>query len=104
MYDMRMKDVDERKKYVQMIRSSFENGESAGWEQDVDARGEAGNGFSFFKIRLLFALFLFTIYVVCDQMDTKIYQYSTKDIAEIIEVNYDYANVEKYVMMLMKNE
>lgn len=99
---MRMEDVDNRKKYVQRIRSSFDGQDMACWEQDMDTQGEAGEGFSFFKIRMLLALLLFTAYILCDQTNTKFYQYSTKDIAKIIEEGYDYTDVEKYVTMLTK--
>ncbi len=96
---MRREDVDNRKEYIQRIRSSFENGGYARWEVD-DIKGEAQGSFSFFKVRVLLALFIFTAYVLCDQTGTKFYEFSTKDIAEKIEESYDYTEVEKYVTML----
>lgn len=44
---MRREDVDNRKEYIQRIRSSFENGGYARWEVD-DIKGEAQGSFSFF--------------------------------------------------------
>lgn len=100
---MRREDVENRKKYIQKIRSSFEDKPYARWESDEETKGEAQDGFSFFKVRLLLAVFIFTAYVLCDQTGTKFYQFSTKDIAEKIEESYDYTNVEKYVTMLTQN-
>ena len=101
---MRREDVDNRKKYVQKIRSSFEDKRYAHWEADEETKGEAPDSFSFFKVRLLLAVFIFTAYVLCDQTGAKFYQFSTKDVAEKIEESYDYTNVEKYVTMLTQNK
>lgn len=101
---MRQEDVNRRKEYVQKIRSSFEDNQYARWETEEEKKGGAPDGFSFFKVRLLLAVFIFTAYVLCDQTGTKFYQFSTKDIAEKIEESYDYTNVEKYVTMLTQNK
>lgn len=101
---MRKEDVNQRKEYVQRIRSSFEDNQYARWETEEDKKGEVPESFSFFKVRLLLAVFIFTAYVLCDQTGTKFYQFSTKDIAEKIEESYDYTNVEKYVTMLTQNK
>lgn len=101
---MRREDVDNRKKYVQKIRSSFEDKKYAHWEEDQETKGEAPDSFSFFKVRLLLAVFIFAAYVLCDQTGTKFYLFSTEDVAEKIEENYDYTNVEKYVTMLTQNK
>ena len=98
---MRMKDVNARKEYIRSVRKSFDSPKRQyEFEKESDQKGETGDSFSFFKVRMLLALFIFTAYVLCDQTGTKFYEFSTKDIAEKIEESYDYTEVEKYVTML----
>lgn len=100
---MRMKDVDARRDYIQKIRKSFDSPErNYEWERGDETQGEAGS-FSFFKLRLLIAVFIFAAYILCDQTGSMFYHYSTRDIAEKIEENYDYSRVEDYVMTMVNS-
>ena len=88
---MRMEEVDARKAYIQKVRKSFDSPErSYEFEKGNNTKGEAEEGFSFFKIRLLVAVLLFAAYVFCDRTGTFLYGYSAKDVAEEIAQDLDY--------------
>lgn len=87
---MRMEEVNARKAYIQNIRKSFDSpGKSYEWEQSRETQGEASDSFSFFKVRLLLAVFIFAAYILCDRTNTLFYRYSAGDIVEKIEENYN---------------
>ncbi len=93
---MRMEEVDKRKAYIQQVRKSFDLPErSYEFERDLDTKGEVQEGFSFFKVRLLVAAFIFGAYVLCDYTKTNFYQYSTKDVAKMIEQEFDYDGMKE---------
>lgn len=95
---MRMEDVEARKAYVQNVRRSFDApGRQYEFEKRPDTKGEAQDGFSFFKVRLLVAIFIFAAYVLCDKTGTMFYQYSTKEVAKIIAQDYDYGKTKDEV-------
>lgn len=95
-----MEHVERRRNYVQDIRKSFDNPTEDSL-MDKKPQGIEGNSYtSFFKVRLLLSLFIFGGFVFCDMTDTKFYSHNTKDIVEQIQLDYDYANIENYVMML----
>lgn len=98
---MRMEEVNARKTYIQNVRKSFDSpNRNYEWEKEPITEGEAADGFSFFKVRLLIAVFIFIAYVLCDQTNTLFYQYSTKDVVEKIAQNYDYNEVKDEVMQV----
>lgn len=90
---MRMEDVNARKTYIQNVRKSFDSPErNYEFEKEADTKekGEALEGFSFFKIRLIVAALLFAAYIYCDRTDTAVYHVSTKEVTEKISVDFDY--------------
>lgn len=95
---MRMKDVDARKEYIRSVRKSFDLPKRQyEFEKESEQKGETGDSFSFFKIRMLLAGFIFAAYVLCDKTGTKFYDVSTQEISEKIAQNYDYGKVEEEV-------
>lgn len=99
---MRIEDVNTRKAYVQSVRKSFDTpNHKYEWEGISDTKGEAADCFSFFKVRLLIAVFIFVAYILCDQTNTMFYQYSTEEIAEKIAENYDYQQTKDKVLQVM---
>ena len=60
-------------------------------------KGEAKDGFSFFKVRMLLAACIFAAFVICDQTHTKFYQYSTQDVVKQITKNYDYDTISEMI-------
>lgn len=98
---MRIEDAYARKAYIQSVRQSFdEPNRKYEWETDSLTKGEAEEGFSFFKVRLLIAVFIFAAYVLCDQTNTLFYQYSTDEVAQKIAQNYDYSKVKEEVVQV----
>ena len=88
---MRMEDVDARKAYIQKVRNSFDSpARNYEFETGGSTKGEANEGFSFFKIRLLIAVVLFAAYVYCDRTGTFFYGYSAEDVAKVIAQDLDY--------------
>jgi len=88
---MRIEEVQARKAYIESIRKSFDapnrNYEWEKQDSQPDTTVESG---SFFKVRLLLAVFILIAYILCDQTNTMFYQYSTKDVAEKIAQDYDF--------------
>lgn len=98
---MRMSDVDARKDYIQKVRRSFDAADRKyEFERDTDTKGEGNDAFSFFKVRLLIAVFIFAAYVLCDKTNTMFYQYSTDDVAEKIAQELDYGKVREEVLQV----
>ena len=101
---MRMKDVNARKEYIRSVRKSFDSPKRQyEFEKESDQKGETGDSFSFFKVRLLLAGFIFAAYILCDKTGTKFYQFSTKEISEKIAQNYDYGKVEEEVLAVFRD-
>lgn len=91
---MRFEDALDRKAYVKSVRESFElTGTGGHSEGKTIDKGEAKDGFSFFKVRMLLAACIFAAFVICDQTHTKFYQYSTQDVVKQITKNYDYDKI-----------
>lgn len=96
---MRVEDVNERKAYIQSVRRSFDSpNRNYEWEKESSTKGEAADGFSFFKVRFLIAVFIFAAYVLCDRTNTGFYRYSTREVAEKVEQDYDYHHVKEEVL------
>ncbi len=99
---MRMEDVNARKAYIQKVRKSFDSpNRNYEFEKESVTKGEAADGFSFFKVRLLIAVFIFAAYVLCDQTNTGFYHYSTKEVAEKIAQDYDYSHAKEEVLQVL---
>ena len=93
---MRMEDVNARKAYVQNVRKSFDSpNRRYEFETGEDTKGEAENGFPFFKVRLFIAAALFAAYIFCDRTNTVIYHISSKEVYETIAKDFDYGNVRE---------
>ncbi len=93
---MRMEDVNARKAYVQNVRKSFDSpNRKYEFEKDTDTKGEAEEGFPFFKIRLFIAAVLFAAYIFCDRTNTVFYHISTDEVAETIARDFNYDNVRE---------
>lgn len=99
---MRIEDVNARKAYIQSVRKSFDApNRRYEWKDTSDTKEEATDSFSFFKVRILIAIFIFVAYVLCDQTNTMFYDYSTEEVAEKIAENYDYNQAKDKVMQVM---
>ncbi len=95
---MRFEDAENRKAYVKSVRQSFEQTTTdVQTDNRTTDKGEAKDGFSFFKMRLLLAICIFAAYVVCDQTNTEFVRYSTQDIVKQITQNYDYHRIRDIV-------
>ncbi len=93
---MRMEDVNARKAYVENIRKSFDSpNRRYEFEKEADTKGEAEDGSSFFKFRLLIAALLFAAYIFCDRTNTVFYHISTEEVAETIARDFNYSNVQE---------
>lgn len=97
---MDMEHVERRRNYVQDIRKSFDTPKSGNPREKRAETAEGANRYSFIKVRLLIALFIFAAFVLCDQTNTLFYSHTTTDIIKKIETNYDYSSIENYVMTL----
>ncbi len=69
-----------RKQYVEDVRRSFHLAGQDAYEEPPQ-EGAA----SFFKVRLLIAVFIFTAFVLCDQTGSRFYHYSTDDIVSMLQ-------------------
>lgn len=69
-----------RKQYVEEVRRSFNHTEQDEYEQEPEA-----GAVSFFKVRLLIAVCIFTAFVLCDQTGSRFYHYSTDEIVEKLQ-------------------
>ena len=88
---MRMEDVNARKAYIQNVRKSFDSpGREYEFQKNTDTKGEAMEGFSFFKVRLIAAALIFAAYIFCDKTNTAVYTLTAKDVSEKIVENMDY--------------
>lgn len=68
-----------RKQYVEEVRRSFGHAQ-AEYEEEPPA-GAA----SFFKLRLLAAVCIFTAFVLCDRTGNRFYNYTTDEIAAMLQ-------------------
>lgn len=106
--------VEARRAYIRSVRDSFHEREKGTYEahtvggsrtirprehsetaEDIET---AGSG-SLLKARLLLSAFLFAAFVFCDRTGEKFLTLTTEEICEKLAQNYDYTNLEKYVMM-----
>lgn len=100
--------VEARRAYIRSVRDSFQEGGQGncgsrtarlrapdGTAEDIET---AGSG-SLLKARLLLSAFLFAAFVFCDRTGEKLLTLTTEEICEKLAQNYDYTNLEKYVMM-----
>lgn len=96
---MKMEDVNARKEYIKNIRKSFDSPERKyEFEKESDTKGEAAEGFSFFKIRLIIAALLFAAYIYCDRTNAVVYHVSTKEVTEKISADFDYEKARDEVL------
>lgn len=95
-----MMDIEERRAYVKQIRDSFEeaNGKTDRGEY-AEVQDFGKNRFFYVKLRFFIAVMLFLAFVLCDVTKSEFYGISTEQIVSEIKANYNYTNVEKYVMM-----
>ncbi len=99
---MRIEEAEARKAYIQRVRQSFDApGRSYEFEKAPEQQADETNEFAFVKIRLLIAALIFAAYVFCDQAGMKIYQYSTREVAQKIAKDYDYNEAKDEVMQVL---
>ena len=87
-------DIQNRKRYIEEVRNSFPE---CGIETPEPPKAVASPGI---RLRLFFAVSLFALFIAAQKSDLHIFGLSTDEIIEKIEENYDYTNLEKYVMMI----
>lgn len=94
--------VEARRAYIQSVKDSFHQESrkggrnAAGTFDEEDAFVGSGN---MFKVRLLISAFLLGAFIFCDRTGEKIANYTTEEVYARLEENYDYTNLNKYVMM-----
>lgn len=109
---MNEEDIRNRKKYIEEVRKSFPDCgiKSSGdkyrnsREEENDMESQAVSVGTGIKIRLFLSVLLFAIFFFCEKNDISILGFSAEDITEKIEENYDYTNLEKYVMMVFDSD
>ena len=100
---MRMEDVNARKTYIQNVRKSFDlPNRRYEFEKESDTKGEAEEGSSFFKLRLLIAAVLFAAYIFCDRTNTVLYHVSTKEVSEMVTKDFDYGDVKEELQQVFQ--
>lgn len=87
-------DIQNRKRYIEEVRNSFPE---CGIETPEPPKAVASPGI---RLRLFLAVSLFAVFFTAQKSDLHIFGLSTDEIIEKIEENYDYTNLEKYVMMI----
>ena len=87
-------DIQNRKRYIEEVRNSFPECEI---ETPEPPKAVASPGI---RLRLFLAVSLFAVFFTAQKSDLHIFGLSTDEIIEKIEENYDYTNLEKYVMMI----
>lgn len=93
--------VERRREYVASVRKSFE--EAPGNIEVTREETSERDFFSFFKFRLFLAGCFFGAFLYCHYTDTKIFDYSTKQMMELISDNHYYTNLKNYVMIQERN-
>lgn len=69
-----------RKQYVEEVRRSFNHAQPDTYD-DEPSTGAA----SFFKVRLLIAVFIFAAYVLCDRTGSRFYNYTSEEILSMLQ-------------------
>ncbi len=102
--------VDDRKAYVERVRQSFHasNGaehqrRNARYEDDYDDYEFEAEpiGFSFFKGRIIIAVFLFLMFCFLHITGQSILDHSSKDLVKQIEKNYSLKEVTETIWNLV---
>lgn len=107
---MTEEDIRNRKKYIEEIRSSFPecgietgdrcrargNGSADPLSPELQAAGIAGG----IRLRLFASFLLFAAFFAMYKSGETFFGFSPDDIMEKIAENYNYTNLEKYVMMI----
>ncbi len=90
--------LEERKRYINEIKASFQNPHQSVRYSDVtDSPPIEGSFINAWKVRALLAILLFGLFVYCDQNQTKIQGYTTKDIYKFVEESI---SIEKVLQTL----
>lgn len=105
-------EIRDRKKYIQEIRNSFPE---CGIEERERCRMRSGDYdyvktpipetssdwiASGIRLRLAVSVLLFAAFFAVQKNDTTVFGFSVEEVIDKIEENYDYTNLEKYVMMI----
>ncbi|MCI8449287.1 MAG: hypothetical protein HFH30_13070 [Eubacterium sp.] len=69
-----------RKQYVEEVRRSFNHAQPDTYDDELST-GTA----SFFKVRLLIAVFIFAAYVLCDRTGSHFYNYTSDEILSMLQ-------------------
>lgn len=67
-----------RKQYVEDVRRSFNHAAPDEYEEETDMPA------SFFKVRLLIAVCIFTAFILCDRTNSRFYNYTTDEIISML--------------------
>lgn len=95
---MTVNTLEERKRYINEIKASFQNPEHSDRYRDFSNTSyEERPGIFSFKFRILFAILLFTAFIYCDQTKIQVAGYTTQDVYEIIEDSISLENVLNYL-------
>ncbi|MCI8280463.1 MAG: hypothetical protein HFI76_01905 [Lachnospiraceae bacterium] len=82
--------LEERKRYINQIKASFQEPGKSNQYQDVAPGGEeTAPAMGYFKLRLLIAAVLFAAFVYCDKNHVNIYTYTTDQMCEYIQADMD---------------
>lgn len=104
--------VENRRKYVAEVRKSFSDSEERSPssnryrfenEDEMDMEKKAEGIGAGIKMRLILSVMLFAAFLLCDLTNTSFGGFSSQEILDKIEENYDYTNLQKYVM-IVENE
>lgn len=95
---MTVNTIEERKRYINEIKASFQNPEHSERYRDFsDTSSEERPGIFSFKFRMLLAILLFTAFIYCDQTKMQVGEYKTQDVYEIIQENISLEKVLQIV-------
>lgn len=81
--------LEERRRYINQIKASFQDPAKSKQYQDVSGMGTETEvtltATGFFKFRLLIAAAIFAVFVYCDQNQVKIHTYTTQEVCHWIQ-------------------
>lgn len=105
-------EIKDRKKYIEEIRNSFpecgieagDRGRMRSGDYDhvktLEAETSSAAIASGIRLRLFVSVLLFATFFAMQKNNTNVFGVSTEEVIDKIEENYDYTNLEKYVMMI----
>lgn len=104
---MTVNSLEERRRYINQIKASFQDPGKSKQYQDVSGMGAEETEpvvSGLFKLRLLIAAAIFAAFVYCDQNQVKIHTYTTKEVGRWIQESVSTEQVVETMKMLTKEE